>query len=157
MTFRTLLLRALLFALLWWVLAEGHRESWGIGVVALIAAVGASLRWLPPAALRIRLRGLLGFLAFFIVNSVSGGVQVALLALRGRASLQPAVLAFELTVPPGAPRFLLLYALGLMPGTLGVALTGETLRFHVLDERMTILPKIAELQAHIARMYGVGS
>lgn len=149
-----ILLRCLLFALLWWVLTEGRIDSWGLGMVALLASLWISLYLLPPSSHRLSLAGLVGFLGFFVANSVSGGVQVSWMALRGRSTLQPAIVEFELTLPPGAPRFLLLYSLGLMPGTLGVALAGERLRFHVVDERLTILPKIDELQRHIAHIFG---
>ncbi|HEY0635923.1 MAG TPA: Na+/H+ antiporter subunit E [Gammaproteobacteria bacterium] len=152
---RAIPFRALLFTLFWWVVAEGRMNSWGLGVVAVTAALWTSLRLLPPATLPISLPGLLTFLGYFLWNSASGGMQVSWLALRGRRALRPALLQFELGLPPGAPRFVLLYALGLMPGTLGVELAGETLRFHVVDERAVTLGKLEELQAHIARMFGV--
>ncbi|MNF05208.1 hypothetical protein D3C80_2048860 [compost metagenome] len=50
---------------------------------------------------------------------------------------------------------LLLNTLGLMPGTLGVELTDDRLRIHVLDERLPILAEVKVLEAHIARMFGV--
>lgn len=151
--FRAILLRTLLFALLWWVLTEGRSDSWGLGVVALLAALWTSLQLLPPSPRRISLTGVARFLGFFLANSVRGGAQVSWMALRGSATLRPTILEFELELPPGAPRFLLLYSLGLMPGTLGVELAGERLRFHVIDERAVILATVQELQRLIARIF----
>jgi len=154
---RAIIQRSLLFALLWWVLAEGRPDSWGLGVLAVCAALWASLRLLPAGSRRISLAGLLGYLAFFVWNSVRGGAQVAWMALRGRQVLQPAILEWKLALPPGAPSVLLLNTLGLMPGTLGVELTDDRLRVHVIDERLPILAEVAVLEAHIARMFGVGT
>lgn len=151
---RAILLRSLLFALLWWVLVEGRLASWGLGVLAILAAVWTSLRLLPPGPRRISLAGLLGYLAFFTRNSLHGGLQVSLLALRGRRALQPAILEWTLALPPGAPRVLMLNTLGLMPGTVGVELRDERLRVHVIDERLAIHAEVEALESHIARMFG---
>ncbi|SFQ15471.1 multicomponent Na+:H+ antiporter subunit E [Geopseudomonas sagittaria] len=152
---RAIILRSLLFALLWWVLVEGRADSWGLGVLAVFAALWASLRLLPPGSRRISLAGLLGYLTFFVWNSARGGAQVSWMALRGRQTLQPAILEWKLGLPPGAPSVLLLNTLGLMPGTLGVELRDDRLRIHVVDERLPILAEVEVLEAHIARMFGV--
>jgi len=154
---RAIVQRSLLFALLWWVLTEGRWDAWLLGVPAVCGALWASLRLLPPGPRRLSLTGLLGFLAFFLLNSARGGAQVAWMAVRGRQALQPAILEWTLGLPSGAPSVLLLNTLGLMPGTLGVELTDDRLRIHVLDERLPILAEMAVLEAHIARMFGVGT
>jgi multicomponent Na+:H+ antiporter subunit E len=153
-TARSALQRGLLFALLWWVLAEGRSDGWVLGAVAIVGAVWASLRLLPPAAGRISLAGLFAFLGHFVWNSVHGGAQVALIALRGRHALRPRVLELQLALPPGAPRILMTNTLGLMPGTLGVQLDGDRLRLHVLDERMPIVAETQALEQRIARLFG---
>lgn len=150
-----ILRRSVLFALLWWILTEGRAGSWGNGAIAVAGALGASLYLLPPSAGRISLAGLFAFLGYFIWNSVLGGAQVALLALRGRLALQPGILELQLVLRPGAPRILMVSALGLMPGSLGVHLDGDRLRLHVLDERMPIAAQAQALQARIARIFRV--
>jgi multicomponent Na+:H+ antiporter subunit E len=150
-----LLYRGLLFALLWWMLSEGRAEGWGFGAIAVAAALWASLRLLPPAAGHISPAGLFAFLRHFVWNSVRGGTQVALIALRGRHALRPRVLELQLALPPGAPRILMVNALGLMPGTLGVQLDGDRLRLHVLDERMPIVAEVQTLEVRIARLFSV--
>lgn len=152
-----ILYRGLLLALLWGILVEGNPANWGLGLAAVLAALGASLYLLPPAAPRLRIVGLLGYLAFFVRNSLQGGLQVSLLALRGRDALQPAILEWRLELPPGLPRVLMLNTLGLMPGTVGVELDDERLHVHVIDARLPIADEVAALQARIARIFGAPS
>lgn len=146
--------RALLFALLWWVLAEGRHDDWGLGALAVVVATWASLHFLPPSQRSYALGGLLGFTGFFLWNSLRGGAQVAWLALRPHPDLRPTLLEFELALPGGAPRVLMLNTLGLMPGTLGVRLDGARLKLHVLDERLPTAAEARALEAHIARLFG---
>lgn len=149
--------RALLFAFLWWVLAEGRWEAWGLGAVAVAAATWASLHLLPPSRRGFAIGGFLGFAAFFLWNSLRGGAQVAWMALRQRPGLRPALLELELALPAGAPRVLMLNTLGLMPGTLGVRLDGDRLKLHVLDERLPVAAEARTLEAHIAHLFGVAA
>jgi len=150
----SVLRRGILFALLWWILAEGRSDGWVLGAIATAGAVWASLYWLPPTAGRISLAGLCAVLGYFGWNSVRGGAQVALIALRGRHALRPRILEMHLALPPGAPRILMINTLGLMPGTLGVQLDGDRLRLHVLDERMPIVAETQALEERIARLFG---
>jgi len=146
--------RAGLFALLWWILAEGRLDAWWLGALGVAAATWASLRLTPSGTLNVRVLPLLRFLAFFVWHSLRGGTQVAFMALRPRPALAPALLELELTLPPGTPRVLMLNTLGLMPGTLGVRLDGALLRLHVLDARLPVEREARALEAHIARVFG---
>jgi multicomponent Na+:H+ antiporter subunit E len=150
---RAVLQRGLLFASLWWISTEGQASAWGFGLVAAALATAASLVLLPPGRIGISPGGLVRFLGFFAWQSVKGGTQVAAIALRPRLDLRPAVLELSLTLPPGLPRILMAAVLGLMPGTVGVRLTGEQLRVHVLDERLPVTAGMRELEARIARMF----
>jgi multicomponent Na+:H+ antiporter subunit E len=153
-TARAILHRGLWFALLWWTLSEGRPDGWALGGIAVVGAVWASLHLLPPAAGRISVVGVLGFLLSFAANSVRGGAQVALLALRGRRALHPGMLDLHLALPPGAPRILLVNTLGLMPGTVGVHLDGDRLRLHVIDDRLPVAAEARALEHKIARIFG---
>jgi multicomponent Na+:H+ antiporter subunit E len=147
--------RGALFALLWWILTEGHADAWGIGLIAVAAALGASLHLLPPGPRRLRLPGLLAFLGHFVWDSRRGGLQVAGLALRGPQALQPGLLDLELGLPPGPPCILLVNTIGLMPGTLGVRLRANRLRLHVLDRRLPVEAEVRALEGRIRRLFGV--
>ncbi len=151
-----LILRCLLFAVLWWVLAEGHIDDLWLGVVAVMTATWASAVLMPPVAHRLRLIKMPGFVLFFLRNSIRGGFQVAMMALRGRAALQPGVLELQLNLPEGGPRVLMTSVIGLMPGTLSVELAEDRLRVHVLDERLSLAAEVGELEARISALFGVG-
>lgn len=153
----SIIIRSLSLALLWWILAEGSHEGWLLGVPAVLAATWVSLKILPPREERISLFGLLGFMRFFIWNSIQGGVQVAIMALRGRQALQPALLKLTTGLPPGGPRLLLINVLGLMPGTVGVELHDATLELHVIDERMPVIAEVRALEAVILKLFGHSS
>lgn len=150
------LVRGLAFALLWWVLVDGRTDAWGLGAVGTVAATAASLRLLPPGRRQIHILALVRFLAFFLRSSLRSGVQVAVMAVRGRTSLQPAIIDILLNLPPGAPRLVLLNACTLMPGSLGVRLSDDgMLRLHVLDVRLPVAAEVRVLEAHIAQLFGV--
>lgn len=151
----SLLLRCLLFAVLWWVLAEGRIDGWWLGAIAVVTATWVSVVLMPPAVHRLRLLQVPGFVWFFLRNSIRGGFQVAMIALRGRAALQPDVLELQLSLPAGGPRVLLTNVVGLMPGTLSVELADDRLRMHVLDERLSYTDEVAELEARIRALFGV--
>jgi multicomponent Na+:H+ antiporter subunit E len=107
--------------------------------------------------MHIRLAGVFGFLGFFLWNSIRGGIQVAGMALRGRAALQPALIELPVSLPSGGARILLINVLGLMPGTVGVDLNDAGLRLHVLDERLPVAAEARALELAIAALFGNGS
>lgn len=154
---QSIFLRGLSFVVLWWILAEGRLDGWLLGGVAVAAATWASIRLLPPGRQPIRLAGLIGFLGFFLWNSLRGGMQVTGMALRGPAALQPGIIELPVTLPPNGARILLVNALGLMPGTLGVDLDDISLRLHVLDMGQPVVAETRALEASIAGLFGSGS
>ncbi len=144
------------FALLWWVLAEGRTDNWGLGLACIGLATLASLRLLPATPLRLSPLGLLGFGAFFLAQSVRAGAQVALMAMRPRLDLAPAILELPITLPPGAARIWLANTLSLLPGTLSVDIGATHLRLHVLDRRLSFTREMAQVEAHITAVLGRG-
>lgn len=149
---RATLWRALAFALLWWVLAEGDTRTWGVGLATIAVAVVVSLRLWPPAERRFSPAGASAFAAWFLFESLKGGVQVAALAFQRRPKLAPDVLEFTLALPAGPATILLANTLNLMPGTLSVGLDGQTLRLHVLDARLPVADDVRAAEARIAGM-----
>lgn len=153
---RAALPRAFGFALLWWVLAEGRMETWGVGLASVLLATLASLRLWPRGENGLSLPGLLGFAGFFLIRSLQGGLQVAIQALRPRMALAPDLLELPLTLPAGLPRVLLANTVSLLPGTLSVHLRGDRLRLHVLDRRLPVAEEVRQTQARIARIWKAG-
>lgn len=157
----TIVLRGLLFSSLWWVLAEANADGWGLGALAVVASTLTSLWLSPPPSPnhqpRLVASALPAFIAFFLWNSIRGGLQVARLALRPRLDLAPMMLELSLALPPGAARMLMLNTLGLMPGTVGVRLDDARLRLHVLDARLPVAEEARKLETLIARLFGVAA
>jgi multicomponent Na+:H+ antiporter subunit E len=145
--------RATLFALLWLIASEANPAAWPLALAGIAAATAASLWLLPPNTLpRMSPIGLARFLAYFVRQSLAGGLQVAWLAVQPRLSLRPALIELPLTLPPGLPRLLFTAALGLMPGTLAVRLHGDTLLVHVLDRQQAL--QTEELAERVAAVFG---
>ena len=150
-----LLFRGTAFALVWWVLAEGRADSWGVGAVSVAAAVAASLYLAPPGLGWLSPAGLLAFAGYFLFESLRGSIQVAAMALRPRMDLAPAQVNLPLRLPPGPATVLLVSTLSLMPGTLSVRLEAHTLCLHVLDGRLPVEDEVRTAETRIARMFGV--
>ena len=152
---RAVLQRGLALAGLWWVLAEGRTDDWGVALVSVLLALLASLWLSPPGPSRVPFSDLLRFAGFFLAQSVRSGAMVASLALRRRLDLAPTVLEFPVELPPGPARVLLIYTLSLLPGTLTVRLDDSLLRVHVLDTRLHVEVEIDAAQRHIGRLLRV--
>lgn len=155
MTTWAVLWRGTLFALLWWALAEGRADSWGMGAASIALAIAASLYLWPPGHNRLSFVGLMAFCGFFLIQSVKGGVQVAAMALRPRLAISPAMLELPLTLPAGLARVILVNTLNLLPGTVSMRIEQDTLRLHVMDEHWPIKQEVRAVEARIARMLGV--
>jgi multicomponent Na+:H+ antiporter subunit E len=155
-----LLGRFALFWAIWWLLTDGRADGLLLG--AAFAAVAAAMPLViaePQDAGRSRallptvLRGLL-LLPFFLWQSLYGGVDVALRALRPRMPLAPAVLDYRLRLPPGPAPVMMASLVSLMPGTLAIV-SGARLKVHVLDATRDYQDELELLEAQVAWVFGV--
>lgn len=148
-------LRAMIFAGLWWSVAGSDHESWVIGapVVALASLAGHLLE--QPACWRWRLRGVLGFLPFFLWHSLKGSLDVAGRALRPGLTLEPGLLEYPLGLAEGPARIFFMNAVNLLPGTLSVDLTGDRLHVHLLDAAPTSIVELQQLELRVADLFGL--
>lgn len=156
-TARAVLQRGLLFALLWWVLAEGRGDQWGVGLAGVALAVTASLLLWPPGQSRLSPAGLLAFAAFFLIQSVKGGFQVARIALHPRLALAPALLQLPLTLPPGLARVVLVNTLNLLPGSVCLRIERDTLHLHTLNQHWPVAQEVRAVESRIARMLEIAT
>jgi multicomponent Na+:H+ antiporter subunit E len=151
--------RALLAAALWWVLVEGELGGVVVAAGIVLTAAATSLALLPAGRTPpLSLSGLARFVPFFLVQSVRGGVDVAWRALAPHLPLQPGYLDYETSLPPGLPRYLFTSAVSLFPGTVAVAPQeidpdSPHLRIHVLDQRLPLTERLADLESHVSSIF----
>jgi multicomponent Na+:H+ antiporter subunit E len=142
--------------IIWWSLASGLPRAFPVGVAAVALALWAR-RAIRPAGPRYRLHlsGALRFLPFFLWQSVRGGVDTALRALRPSLPLHPELFAYRSRLPEGAPLTLFARSMSLLPGTLAARIGGTEVTVHLLDPGSGGRTTLPLLEEHIARLFGV--
>ena len=145
-------LRAALLSAIWYALAGGGANAWVFGLAVILPALAASLWLLPLGSYPFSPAGFIRFLAYFLWQSVKGGVQVAAMALRPRPGLHPAMLDLQLRLDDETARAVLAATLSLLPGTLSARLDGRHLRVHVIDARRPMESEIRDAESHVAHM-----
>jgi multicomponent Na+:H+ antiporter subunit E len=152
--------RFVVFLLLWWLLTDGRTDAWLFGACAAAAAAllplfieapsdtpGAAT--LLPTLLRLPL-----LVPLFLWESLKGGVDVSVRALKPRMPLVPALFDYPLRLPPGPGPVLLASLVSLMPGTLAI-IDGDRLRVHVLDGTRDYDDELERLERKVARVFGI--
>lgn len=150
--FRRAWLRAVAFALLWWMLTAGAMDSWLIGAPAVLIATLVSMALVPPFSLSPA--GVVSFVPFFIWHSLRGGADVAWRAFHPRMPIAPGLVDYPLHLPPGMPRTFMVNTVSLLPGTLSAELGANCLKVHVLDTRKSVLSELITVERAVARMFG---
>lgn len=145
--------RTALFAALWLVLTGGVAGSWGIGLAAIALATVLSMRLVKLSSSGFGIAAAARFLAFFVWQAIRSGAQVAIMALRPRMDLRPAIIDLELRLRDEHARLFLASTLNLLPGTLSCALEGQRLTLHVLDARRFTEPEVRAAEARVAGLY----
>jgi multicomponent Na+:H+ antiporter subunit E len=152
--------RFVVFLFLWWLLTGGRTDAWLFGAGSAAAAAVLPLLVEGPAATPARsallptLLRLPLLVPLFLWESLKGGVDVSLLALRPRMPLAPALLDYPLRLSPGPAPVLLASLVSLMPGTLAV-IDGDRLRVHVLDATRSYDDDLARLERRVAQVFGI--
>jgi multicomponent Na+:H+ antiporter subunit E len=147
--------RLIVFALLWWVLAEGDSSSWTFGVPFAVFASVASLSLTPERGWRLHPAGALRFAGFFAYHSVIGGVDVAWRAVRPSMPISPGFVTYPVRLPTQSARVLLAGTVSLLPGTLSSGFEGDTLVMHVLDHTMPVRSDVERVEERIAAALGL--
>lgn len=145
--------RLLLLAALWWLIAQGSRDAWLIGVPAVAAALLISVRLGASPIAGISTRGAAAFLVLFLRESISGGVDVARRTLMPRLRIQPGFREYRIQLGEQRARILLVNCISLLPGTLAAQLDGDRLELHLLDSTANPEPELLRLEGAIARLF----
>ena len=135
---------------LWLLLSGGDGPGFALAA-ALVAGVSAAA--LTPASLpSIAFLPALGFIGFFLRQSLLGGVDVAQRAMRRRLPLEPAWIDYRTRLETAPARNLFMLSMSLMPGTLAARDDGDTIRVHLLDPAMQRdLPTLEQAVVRIFR------
>jgi multicomponent Na+:H+ antiporter subunit E len=130
----TALVRGALLFVLWLLLMPSAKPAdLAVGLVAVLAASLASMRLLPPEAGHLRLGALLGFLPHFLWQSVLAGVDVARRALSPRMPLKPGFIVYRVGFRPGLARNEFASITSLLPGSVPVGDSEDSMVYHCLD------------------------
>ncbi len=147
--------RALLFAGVWFVVAEADLSSWTFGVPFVLVATIASLRLTPAREWRIRPAGALRYAWFFAHQSVAGGFDVALRAIRPSLPIDPKLVCYRLRIGPEHARVLVADTVSLLPGTLSAGIEEDSLTMHVLDCGLPVEEGTRLVEEHVADLFGI--
>lgn len=150
-----LLRQAAVFLVLWWILSEGSRESWIIGLPAALAATLVGTRLGSASAARVSLVGALRFVPYFVVRSLAAGADIAWRAVDPRLPVEPRVEQYQVRLPDGPPRVFFVSVLSLLPGTVSVELSGDVLEIHVINARQPNAERLARLEKMVAALFAV--
>lgn len=118
-------------------------------------AVVASLRLTPSRTWRIRPLGVLRYAWYFIHQSVLGGVDVALRAIRPSMPLDPMIVRYRMRLSPEHARVVFADTLSLLPGTLSTGFEGDSMTLHVLDCELPIEQSLRDVEERVADIFGL--
>lgn len=150
----------LLLALFWFLLVGSDVSSLLIGVPFIALALFSSL-WLSEArdeteAPKVQLFQLPGFIWFFLVNSIKGGVATAKLAFSPTPALSPKFMFYSLrSIRHGQPMQIFVSLISLLPGSVCVIQQPDGVLVHVLTDSTNINQELRECELAVCRLFGI--
>lgn len=156
----TLAVRTVAMTVGWWVLTEADPKTAGYGVIAVPVAVLVS-HYLAPLPQRQsprlpgRVAATLRLVGWFLGQVVSGGVDVALRAVRRPVRIDPVQLRLPVLLPDGPARQVALGLVNLMPGSLVQQEDPDEITVHGLSAELPIERQWQQLQSRVASAFGL--
>ncbi|MFW6092868.1 MAG: Na+/H+ antiporter subunit E [Pseudomonadota bacterium] len=150
---RVFVSRLVLAALVWWVLSGGPAASWIVG--APVTTIAALLSSFMLPALHWSWRGALRFWAFFLWESLRGGVDVAWRAVHRRLPLNPGTLEHPARMTLPLARVAVANTLCLLPGTLVTDLGGRWVLIHALDRGSEVRESVVRTERRVADLFAL--
>ena len=150
-----MLIRMTLLASLWWIIVQGRADARLVGLPAVALATMASINLSGHGLPRVSLVGLFGFVALFLRESVSGGIDVARRTLTPKLNIQPGFRRYRVHLDDPLGRILLINCISLLPGTLAADFDGDHVDVHMLDSRVNPEPELLRLEQAIAGSFGL--
>jgi multisubunit Na+/H+ antiporter MnhE subunit len=122
-----------------------------IGIPAVIGATVASHLLRSKQNSIWRLKGVAALAAFFVVESLRAGVDVAWRAVS--LDIAPHIIEYESGLEDETGLTLFCGTISLLPGTLTTEVQERTLRIHTLDSRQSVREQLRRLECRIAAMF----
>jgi len=144
---------AAIFLLLWLLLTNSDPASLVIGLPAVAGALFLARRLAPETTRTLSVSGTLGFIPYFLRESLRGGWNVARATLSPRMRLSPVFIDYRISLASDGARVFFTNCVSLLPGTLAARLDGAHLRVHVLDDRSDPLRELGELETRIGAIF----
>lgn len=148
------LTRLALFALVWLMLAGTDPLSWIIGVPAVLFATVAAARLSRLVGADPRPLPLLGFVPFFVWESILGGVDVARRVLGPKLLIDPALVMYRPRLLDPAARVVFLDTISLLPGTLAADFRDDVAYVHALEASAAVVAGLDRLEHRVAGLFG---
>lgn len=147
--------RTALFVAFWLMSAGYEPADLPIGLFAVAAATWASLRLLPPTAVRLRFPSLITFSLHFFRQSVVSGIEVARIAYDPRLPLRAGFVVYRCRLQSAGERGAFCALSSLLPGTLptGPNEKGDLL-IHCLDVTQPVAANLAAEEALFTKVLG---
>ena len=147
-----LLARAVVFLALWLILAGAKTADLPAAVAAVVTAVWASVRLLPPGVVRLDLAGIARLASRFPLEALVAGCDVAWRALTPRLPLRSGFVVCQSRQRPGPAREAFMMYASLLPGTvLCGASDDRELLVHGVDVTQPIAAQMAGEEARFMR------
>ncbi len=151
-TLWVLVTRSILLLLLWWILSSGSTDSLWLGIPASIIVAVISLVVLSPV--QFSWPAFFGFVPFFILHSIRGGLDVGRRAFHPALPISPQMIEYSVSLPEGSiARIFFSNIVNLLPGTLSTGFDGNILRVHVLDRSGKHQDEIEVFEVRVARIF----
>lgn len=150
----TAVLQVLCCALLWLVIAGPSLEAALIGVPTVLFAAWTRYRLAARHPRSWSPRGALLFIPYFVVESVKGGVDVALRVMQPRMPIAPGLHRYRTRLCDHAARATFLNCISLLPGTLSADVQRDIVTVHALDREADILGDLERLERRVAALFG---
>lgn len=151
---RRTMTRAAGLLFVWFVATEADLAALPVGIPLALAGAALSVILSPGTFSAIHLPGAMRFIRFFAVQSVLGGVDVALRALRPSMPLHPAIVRYPVRLGDTWPRVFFVNTISMLPGTLSSHFEGDAIEVHVLDCTRPVIADLAAVEERIADLFG---
>lgn len=149
-----LLTRITLFAALWLIIAGRDPASWAVGAPTVLLAAVTSLALRRPRERGFSLAGLLRFAPFFVLESLRGGVDVAVRVMRPRVRIAPGFQHYQMRLADPRARVFFFSVISLLPGTLSADVGEDWVLVHALDSDADLSPALQRLERRVADLFG---